>query len=154
MRASTITALQARQRDNEPFLRQHLGIEYSGLKALIGLVVHALWAIGKPRGHARLSTKPHADIVGAAQASIVAIFTLRGVGQPIAMPAEEVSPGSVELHHPPPAGDPIDNTRTDKIRPATAESARPPDDRSLLFDVLPFSIALPNSIRQDQTIPP
>ena len=116
------------------------------MKALIGLVVHALWAIGKPRGHARLSTKPHADIVGAAQGSIVAIFTLRGVGQPITMAAKEIGPSSIELAYPPTAGNPIDDARTDEIRPRATESARRPSDQCWLFDILPFPTVPPDPI--------
>jgi hypothetical protein len=63
------------------------GIEYSGLKVFVGLVVHALWPTRECRCHARLTTKPNANIVGAAQCPVIAIFSLRGVGQPITMTA-------------------------------------------------------------------
>jgi hypothetical protein len=66
--------------------------------------------------------------------------------------AEEIDASSVELRHPPPAGDPIDNTRTDEIGPDTPESARHPDDLRRLFDIPPFFALAPDPIRQDQCV--
>jgi hypothetical protein len=67
----------------------------------------------------------------------------------VTVAAQEVSPSSIELRHPATTGNPIDNARTDEIRPRAAESARHPDDRSWLFDILPLSTMPPDPIRQD-----
>jgi hypothetical protein len=65
------------------------------------------------------------------------------------MATEEITPISVELCHPTATGNPIDDARTDEIRPHAAESARNPDDWGWLFDVLPFATVLPDPIRED-----
>jgi hypothetical protein len=144
--------LQPLQEDDEPFFREYFGTPYSGLKALVSLVVHALRPIWEHGCRARLSAKPHANIICPAQGAVVAIFTLRGIGKPITMAAEEVRPGSVELCDPPTAGNSIDNARANEIGPSPAESARSPDNRSRLFDVLPLSTVPPDPIGQDQSI--
>jgi hypothetical protein len=94
----------------------------------------------------------HADLVCPPQCPAVVIFALRGIGEPIAMAAEEIVAGSVELRHPPPAGDPIHDTWADEIRPDTPESARHPDDLRRLFDIPPFFALAPDPIRQDQCV--
>jgi hypothetical protein len=80
MVGSVFATLQPPQEDNEPFFRQYFGTEYSGLKALVSLVVHALRSIWEQRCRARLSAKSHANIICAAQGAVVAIFALRGIG--------------------------------------------------------------------------
>jgi hypothetical protein len=112
-------------------------------------MVHALWPIRERRCHARLSAKPHADIIGPPQCPVITIFALRSIAEPITVAAEEVRPSCVELRHPPTAGNPIDDAWTDEIRPGTTKSARHPDDRCWLFDILPFATVLPDPIRQD-----
>jgi hypothetical protein len=119
------------------------------LKVFVSFVVHALGPIREQRSNARLSAKPHANIIGSAQSPIVAIFPLRGISQSITVATQEVSRSSVELRHPATTGNPLDNGRTDEIRPRAAESARHPEDRRRLFDLLPFPVGLPDTIRQD-----
>ena len=126
---SAITTLQAPQSDNEPFLRKYLGIRYSGLKALVSPAVHAPWPSRERRRSTGLSAKPHPNVVGPPQRSLVAIFALRSVGEPITMAAEKVLSGSGELAHPAPARDPINDTRADEEWTSTAEAAGPPDNR-------------------------
>jgi hypothetical protein len=58
----------------------------------------------------------------------------------------------MELSHPPTACNPIDDTRTDEIRPAAAESARHPNDLRWLFDILPFLTVPLDPIRQVEPI--
>jgi len=130
------------------FLGQYFGIQYSGLKALVIRLMHALRAIGEPRCRARVSAESHANIICSAQCPIVVIFTLRRIGESITVAAQKIGASSMELRYPAVARNPIDNARTDEIRPGTAESARHPDDRGWLFDVLPFSPVPPDPIRQ------
>jgi hypothetical protein len=108
------------QSDNEPILGQYFGIQCSGLKALVSLAVHALWPSWESRRHAWLSAKPHANFIGPAQGSVVAIFALRSIGEPITVTAKEICSGSIELGHAAAASDSIDDARTDEIRPGTA----------------------------------
>jgi len=147
-----ITTLQARQSDNEPFLRKYLGIRYSGLKALVSPAVHAPWPSRERRRSTGLSAKPHPNVVGPPQRSLVAIFALRSVGEPITMAAEKVLSGSGELAHPAPARDPINDTRADEEWTSTAEAAGPPDNRRRLLDILPFAVVRSDPMRQDQSI--
>jgi hypothetical protein len=144
--------LHPRQQNNEPFLRQYFGIQSSGFKTLISLIVHTLWPTRERRRNARLSAKPHADVIGPPQGPVIAIFALRRIGEPITVAAQEVDPSSMELNHPPTAGNPVDDARTDEIRPGATEPARPPDDLSWLFDILPFLTVPLDPIRQDKPI--
>jgi hypothetical protein len=130
--------LHPRQQNNELFLSQYFGIQCSRFKALVGLVVHPLWPIRERRRSSWLSAKPHPNVIGPPRGPVTAIFTLRGIGEPITMTAEEIGPSSIELHHPPTAGNSIDDARTDEIWASAAESAWHPDDLSWLFDILPF----------------
>jgi hypothetical protein len=68
--------LESRQHNSEPFLRQHFGIQYSGLKALVSLAVHAFWPIRELRRHAGLFAKLHSYFIGSPQGPVIAIFTL------------------------------------------------------------------------------
>jgi hypothetical protein len=138
--------LQSLQDDSEPFLRQYFGTQYRSLKVLVSFVVHAPGSIREQRSNARLSTKPQANITGSAQSPIVAILPLRDISQSITVTTQEVSRSSVELRHPPTTDNPVDNARTDEIRPGTTESARYPDDRCWLFDILPFATVMPDPI--------
>jgi hypothetical protein len=147
-----LATLQARQQNNEPFLRQYLGIQCSGFKMLVSPMVHALWPVRERRCNARLAAEPHANIIGPPQCPVIAIFTLRRIGEPITVAAQEVDPSSMELNHPPTAGNPVDDARTDEIRPGATEPARPPDDPSWLFDILPFLTVPLDPIRQDKPI--
>ena len=104
------------------------------MKALIRAVVHALRSIREPPCSARLSAKPHANLIGLAQCSVIAIFALRRIGEPITVTAKEVPPGSIKLGHPATADDPIDDARADEIGPRTAETARHPDNLRRLLD--------------------
>src|SRR5215469_10104092 len=74
------------------------------------------------------------------------------MGELITMSAKEIRSSSVKLGHPPPAGDPDDDTRTDEIGPSSAQAARLPDDKRRRFDILPVFTAPLDPIRQDQTI--
>ena len=114
--------------------------------------MHALGPSRKCRRHARLPAKPHANVIGPPQCPVVAIFALRCIGKPITMTAEKVCSASVKLGYPPIASNPVDNARTDKIRPRAADAARHPDNACRLLDILPFFAVLPNPIRQDQSI--
>jgi hypothetical protein len=144
--------LHPRQQNNELFLSQYFGTQCSRFKALVGLVVHPLWPIGERRRSSWLSAKPHPNVIGPPRCPVIAIFTLRGIGEPIAVAAQEVNSSSIELRHLATTSYPIDNARADEIRPHPAESARHPDDWGRLFDILPFLTVLPDPIRQDQCI--
>jgi hypothetical protein len=112
-------------------------------------VVHPFWPIRKLRRHARLSAKLHPYFIGPPQGPVIAIFALRGVGEPVTVTAKEVRAGSINFGNPQTTGNAIDDARTDEIGPSPAESARGPDDLSWLFDILPFFIVPPKPIRQD-----
>jgi hypothetical protein len=147
-----ITTLHLPQQNNEPFLRQYFGIQCSGFKTIIGLVVHALWPSRKWRHNARLSANPHANVIGPPQCPVVAIITLRRIGEPIAVAAQKICPGCIELRYASAAGDFVDDSGADEIGPLAAEPAGHPDDLSSLVEVLPFSAVSPDPIREDEHI--
>ena len=89
--------------------------------------------------------------VGPPQCPVVAIFALRSIGKPIAIAAKETDPRSIELRYPPSADNSIDDARTNEIRPRSAESARHPNNRRRLFDILPCPAVLPDPIREDES---
>jgi hypothetical protein len=68
-----MTTLQARQGDNQPFLSQYFGIQYSRFKALVCLMMHALWPRRELRRSAQFPAKPHANLIGPAKCPAVAI---------------------------------------------------------------------------------
>ncbi|MBV8738312.1 MAG: hypothetical protein JO007_13855 [Alphaproteobacteria bacterium] len=107
MLSLAIKMLQAREQDSEPLLRQYFGIRHRRLKAIVGPAVHALWPSRESRRSTGLPTKPHPNVIGPPQCSVVAVFTLRRMGELITVAAEEVCAGSVKLNHPAPATIPL-----------------------------------------------
>jgi hypothetical protein len=68
------------------------------------------------------------------------------------MATQEIFPRPIKLGHPAIAGDPIDDARAEKVRAGPAESARHPNNRCSLLDILPFLAVQPDPIRQDECI--
>jgi hypothetical protein len=122
-------------------------------EVLVGLVVHALWALWERRRHAWVSAEPHAYVISAAQCAVIAMFTLRGIVEPITVATQEIGASPVELRHPATACNPIDDARADEIWPPAAKSTRRPFDWCGLFDISPFPALLPDTVQQDQATP-
>ena len=61
---------------SEPFLSLYFGIQYSGLKALVSPVMHALRPGREDRRSARLPAKPRANFIGPAQCPVIPILAL------------------------------------------------------------------------------
>jgi hypothetical protein len=71
-----IKTLETRQQNSEPLVRQYFGIQYSGLKALVSLAVHALWPNREDRRSAGLLAKPRANFIGPPQCPVIPILAL------------------------------------------------------------------------------
>lgn len=78
------------------------------------------------------------DFVRPPQGAVYAILALRRIGEPVAMPAQEVCPRAIQFRDPPSACDPIQKTRTYEIWAISAELAGHPDHRRRLLDIPPF----------------
>ena len=83
---------------------------------------------GKRRGHAGIAAEALPDLVGAPQRPVPCVFALAGMGEPVAMPAQEIAHRPVQLGDAPPAGDAVHHAGADEIRPCAAEAAGYADD--------------------------
>src|SRR5271166_1209295 len=106
------------------------------------------------KGAAMPGSPPKAlpDPVGAAQRSVPCALALAGVGEAVAVPAQEIAPRSVEFGDAPPAGDAIHHAGTDEIRPCSAEATGYADDADGLGHVLPLAATDAHAIGEVQSI--
>src|SRR4051794_37613431 len=113
---------------SESFLSPRLGIEGARAQMRAGPPPHALWLGWEQRGQARSATQALSDFVSAAQRSVPCALARAAIPEPIAMPAEKIPTGTVELRNPPAATDAVHDSRADEIRPRAAEPATCADD--------------------------
>src|ERR1700730_7149684 len=97
--------------------------------------------------HAGIATETLSDLVRAPQRPIPSAFALAGVGEAIAMPAQD---WPVQLGDAPPAGDAVHHTRTDEIGPRATKAARHADDADGLVNVLPLAARNAHAISEMQ----
>src|SRR3984893_7889582 len=102
--------------------------------------------------HAGIATEALSDLVRAPQRPIPFAFALAGVGEAIAMPAQEIAPWPVQLGDAPPTGDAVHHTWTDEIGPRATKAARHADDADGLLNVLPLAARNARAIGEMQPV--
>ena len=101
-----------------------LGVEDLFAQALIGSPPHALRPGRKGRRHAAIAAEAPPDLVCLPDRTVQQVLALAGVGEAIAIPAEKVAPGPVQLDDAPTAGDPGLRRRGRRNRAALRRSGR------------------------------
>ena len=109
-------------------------------------------ASGKRRGRSGFAAEALPDLVRAAHRAIQFALALAGVSQPIAMPAQEITAGPVQLGDAPPADPAVHDARTDEIGPRSTVLACDADDADALVDVLPIAAADAYAVGEMQLI--
>jgi len=110
-------------------------------QALVGPPPHPFRFGRKGRGHVGVAAETVPNLVGAPQRAIPYALALAGVREALAMPAQEVTPWSVQLGDAPAAGDPIYDAGTDEIGSRSSKPAGDADDTDDFCHVLPITAA-------------
>src|SRR3954470_8617152 len=125
--------------DVERFIGAHLRIPSFSAKPLVGSAPHSFRFVRKTGRHARITPEPNPDLVGSPEVPIHSGFALAGVGQAIAVPAQEIAPAPIQLGHAPVARNPVHHAGADEVRSLSAESASRTDNGDRLGHLLPVA---------------
>src|SRR4051794_20510312 len=138
--------------DGERFIGAHLRIPSFSAKPLVGSAPHPFRSVREMGRHARITPEPNPDLVGSPEVPIHSGFALAGVGQAIAVPAQEIAPAPIQLGHAPVARNPVYHARAHEVGTTTPEPARLANDADGLLDVLPVPASAAEAIRDVQQV--
>src|SRR5262249_1205769 len=131
---------------------RHLGIERLISEPLIGAEPHPWRLFRKRFVCARFSTEALPDFAGAPESPLPRVLALAGISKAIAMAAEKIAAGAVQLSAPPPACDAIHDARADEVRTAAAKPAGHLDDAHSLRDVFPVATVNLDAVRKANAV--
>src|SRR5437763_15995522 len=101
---------------SESSFSARLGIEGARAQTRVGPPPHALWLRWEQGSQARIATQALSDFICPAQRAVPVALSLAAITEPIAMPAQEIFAGSIELRYPATTSVPVHTPGAHEIR--------------------------------------